>query len=76
MRAALYARVSTGRQALTQAIGQRLDRLREYVLSQGWPLGDDYIFRDDGHRGATLNRPGRDRLRDKVRAAGGDRLPP
>jgi site-specific DNA recombinase len=74
MRVALYARVSTGRQALTQSIEQQLGRLREYVISQGWPLSEEYIFRDDGHSGATLNRPGLDRLRDKVRAAEVDRV--
>ncbi len=69
MRVALYARVSTNRQALTQSIEQQLDRLRQHVIAQGWPLIEDHIFRDDGHSGATLNRPGLDRLRDKVRAA-------
>jgi site-specific DNA recombinase len=74
MRVALYARVSTGRQALTQSIEQQLGRLREYTISQGWPLSEEYIFRDDGHSGATLNRPGLDRLRDIVRAAEVDRV--
>jgi site-specific DNA recombinase len=74
MRIALYARVSTNRQVLAQSIEQQLDKLREYVVSQGWAVGDDYIFRDDGHSGASLNRPGLDRLRDKVRAAEVDRL--
>lgn len=74
MRVALYARVSTVRQALTQSIEQQLGRLREYVAGQGWPLSEEYIFRDDGHSGATLNRPGLDRLRDKVRAAEVDRI--
>jgi len=74
MRVALYARVSTNRQVVTQSIDQQLDRLREYVGNQGWPLRDDDILRDDGHSGATLNRPGLDRLRDKVRAAEVDRV--
>ncbi len=74
MKAALYARVSTNRQALSQTIDQQLDRLRLYAQDQGWLISDDYIFRDDGHRGATLNRPGLDRLRDKVRAADVDRI--
>lgn len=34
MRVALYARVSTNRQALTQSIEQQLDRLRAYVAAQ------------------------------------------
>lgn len=74
MRVALYARVSTNRQVLTQSIDQQLNRLRQYVASQGWLLSDEYVFRDDGHSGATLNRPGLDSLRDKVRAAQVDRL--
>jgi site-specific DNA recombinase len=69
MKVALYARVSTNRQALTQSIEQQLERLRQHVIAQGWPLIEDYIFRDDGQSGATLNRPGLDQLRDKVRAA-------
>ena len=74
MQAALSARLSTNRQALSQTIAQQLDRLRLYAQDQGWPISDDYIFRDDGHSGATLNRPGLDRLRDKVRAADVDRI--
>src|ERR1700750_841403 len=74
MRVALYVRVSTNRQVLTQSIDQQLDRLRQHVAVRGWPLSDDCIFRDDGHSGATLNRPGLDRLRDKVRAAEVDRI--
>lgn len=74
MRVALYARVSTNRQVLTQSIDQQLDRLRQHVAGQGWPLSAECIFRDDGHSGATLNRPGLDRLRDKVRAPEVDRI--
>jgi site-specific DNA recombinase len=74
MRVALYARVSTNRQAMTQSIEQQIDRLRQYVVNQGWPINQEYIFRDDGHSGATLNRPGLDRLRDKVRAAEVDHI--
>jgi len=64
MKVALYARVSTNRQALTQSIDQQLDRLRQHVVSQGWTINEEHIFRDDGHSGATLNRPGLDHLRD------------
>jgi site-specific DNA recombinase len=74
MRVALYARVSTNRQALSQSIEQQLERLRQYVNDQGWSLCEDHLFRDDGHSGATLNRPGLDHLRDKVRATAVDRL--
>ena len=44
MSVALYARVSTNRQALTQSIEQQLERLRQHVINQGWPLSEDYIL--------------------------------
>src|SRR5262245_32291176 len=64
MRAAIYVRVSTQRQAQTQTIDQQLDRLRAVVASRGWTLPDDRVFRDDGYSGSSLRRPGLDRLRD------------
>src|SRR5262245_57330428 len=67
LRVALYARVSTQRQAHTQTIDQQLERLRAYSASQEWLLSEAHTFRDDAHSGASLNRPGLDRLRDAVR---------
>ena len=64
MRAALYARVSTTRQAQAQTIEQQLDRLREAVAGRGWTLEEQHVYRDDGYSGASLGRPGLDRLRD------------
>ena len=69
MRVAVYVRVSTLRQAQTQTIEEQLERLRAHIETQGWALPEDHVFRDDGYSGATLNRPGLDRLRDQVRAA-------
>ena len=66
MRAALYARVSTQRQADAQTIDQQVDRLKEYVAEQGWVLDPEHIYRDDGHSGAKLARPGLDTLRDRA----------
>ena len=74
MRIAIYVRVSTQRQAQTQTIEQQLERLQAHAQSQSWELQDENIFRDDGYSGATLNRPGLDRLRDKVKAAEVDRV--
>jgi site-specific DNA recombinase len=68
MTVAVYVRVSTQRQAQAQTIEQQLERLRADLHSQGVELTSERIFRDDGHSGATLNRPGLDRLRDAVRA--------
>lgn len=67
VRVALYARVSTSHQAQTQTLDQQLERLQAHVREQGWSLEDKHIFRDDGLSGASLNRPGLDRLRDAVR---------
>lgn len=69
MRIAIYVLVSTLRQAQAQSIDQQISRLQDHVTHKGWVLLDEHIFRDDGRSGATLNRPGLDRLRDKVRMA-------
>ena len=74
MSLAIYVRVSTQRQAQTQTIEQQLERLRAHLRSQGWELAPEHVFRDDGYSGASLNRPGLDRLRDAVRAAEVDRV--
>src|SRR5881394_3682333 len=69
MRAAVYARVSTTRQAQAQGIEQQLDRLRAAVSERGWELDDRYVYRDDGYSGARIGRPGLDRLRDHAALA-------
>lgn len=75
MRIAIYARVSTQRQAQSQAIDQQLDRLRRAAADRRWELPEDHVFRDDGYSGASLRRPGLDRLRDLAALAGLDRIP-
>jgi site-specific DNA recombinase len=74
MRVAIYVRVSTSHQVLQQTIDQQLDRLRTHVQTQGWTLPEERIFRDDGYSGATLARPGLDRLRDLVHVRELDRV--
>ena len=74
MKVAIYVRVSTQRQAQTQTIEQQLDLLRAHSQTQGWQWEDEHIFRDDGYSGASLRRPGLDRLRDQVRGAAFDRV--
>ena len=72
MKIAMYVRVSTQRQA--QTIEQQLHLLREYSQKQGWEWEEQSIFRDDGYSGASLRRPGLDRLREQVRNAAFDRV--
>ena len=69
MRVAVYARVSTTRQAQAQGIEQQLDRLRAAATERGWVLEEQHVYRDDGYSGARLGRPGLDRLRDHAALA-------
>jgi site-specific DNA recombinase len=62
MKAAIYARVSTERQAERGTIGSQVEALRAHVAAAGDELAAEY--RDDGHSGARLDRPGLDTLRD------------
>ena len=64
---AVYIRVSTLNQTQTQTIEQQLQQLRRHIETQGWQLSAEHIYRDDGHSGASLNRPGLDKLRDTIR---------
>ena len=66
MRIALYGRVSTQRQAQAQTVEQQIERLTSHAQQQNWDVLLDQIYRDDGYSGATLKRPGLDRLRDRV----------
>jgi site-specific DNA recombinase len=73
MRVALYVRVSTERQQQAQTIEQQVKRLQEYAAGQdGWEVRAEHVFRDDGHSGAKLNRPGLDALRDQAARAAFD----
>ena len=74
MHVAVYTRVSTVRQAQAQTTDQQLDRLRAHAERQGWNLVADRVFRDDGCSGASLRRPGLDRLRDAAAGARLDRI--
>lgn len=74
MRIALYARVSTQRQAQMQTIEQQLNRLQHHVHTSGWSVPVENIFRDDGYSGTILSRPGLDHLRALAAASGLDRI--
>ena len=72
MRVAIYVRVSTQRQAEAQTIDEQIERLRGHAGARGWELPEANVFRDDGYSGATLRRPGLDRLRDTAAMAAFD----
>ena len=57
--AAIYARVSSARQAKDQTIGSQLSALREHAATSRLDVPEEWVFADEGHSGATLVRPGR-----------------
>jgi site-specific DNA recombinase len=66
MKAAIYARVSTERQAERGTIGSQVEALRAHVAAAGAEPAGEYC--DDGWSGARLDRPGLDALRDAAEA--------
>jgi site-specific DNA recombinase len=66
-KAVLYARVSTEEQAKRgYSLAQQLEALREYVAREGYEVLEEVV--DAGQSGASLERPGMDRVRDLVAA--------
>jgi len=67
--AILYARVSTGEQARSgYSLAQQLEALTEYASREGYEVLEEVT--DPGQSGASLERPGMDRVRDLVAAGG------
>lgn len=72
--AALYARVSSQRQADELTIESQIDALRRRIEQDGLTIDQELCFLDEGYTGATLVRPALERLRDVAQCAGFDRL--
>jgi len=62
--AAIYARVSSARQAKDDTIGSQLAALRDHAGESRLDVPEEWVFADEGHSGATLVRPGLEALRD------------
>jgi len=62
--AAVYARVSSKRQAKDHTIGSQLAALRAHAADSRLEVPEEWVFCDEGHSGATLVRPGLEALRD------------
>ena len=68
-RAVLYARVSTEEQARSgYSLAQQIEALRAYAAREGYEVLEEVS--DPGQSGASLERPGMDRVRDLVAAGG------
>jgi site-specific DNA recombinase len=70
MRVAMYARVSTTRQAQEHSIEQQLERLHTHAAAheQAWEVRAEHVYQDAGVSGRSMRRPGLDALRDAVAA--------
>jgi len=64
MTAAIYARVSSARQKEEQTIASQTAALRAHAAATGLEVPPEWVFEDEGYSGATLIRPGLERLRD------------
>ena len=68
-RAILYARVSTDEQARSgYSLAQQMEALRVYAAREGCEVLEEVM--DRGQSGASLERPGMDRVRDLVQNEG------
>ena len=69
---ALYARVSSESQARDGTIASHITALRERIAADGFQLGPDHNYVDEGYSGAILFRPALERLRDAIATAAAD----
>jgi site-specific DNA recombinase len=74
LRVAIYARVSSERQAQEDTIASQLEALDRRVRDDGLSCDPELRFIDDGVSGTVLLRPGLERLRDQAAAGAFDRL--
>jgi site-specific DNA recombinase len=74
IRAAIYARVSSERQAQEDTIDSQVQALRGRMHEERLTLDEELCFLDNGYSGSTLVRPALERLRDQAAAGAIDRL--
>src|SRR4029453_9855556 len=70
----MYARVSSDQQAQTQTIASQVAAFRDAIPADDCVLLPACEFIDEGYSGATLVRPGLERLRDLCASGGIERL--
>jgi len=62
--AAIYARVSSEQQREEHTIASQTAALIEFAKTHGLEVPPQWVFEDQGYSGATLERPGLERVRD------------
>src|ERR1700730_2189497 len=62
--AAIYARVSSDKQKEENTIASQTAALTAFAAEQGYAVPTEWIVEDEGYSGASLIRPGLERVRD------------
>jgi len=62
--AVIYARVSSDKQKDENTIASQTAALREFAQQHGFAVPDEWVIEDEGYSGATLIRPGLEKVRD------------
>jgi site-specific DNA recombinase len=62
--AAIYARVSSEQQREENTIASQTASLIEFAKNHDLEVPEEWVFEDEGYSGATLERPGLERVRD------------
>jgi len=62
--AAIYARVSSNKQKEENTIASQTVALRQFAQHHGFTVPDEWVVEDEGYSGATLIRPGLEKVRD------------
>ena len=62
--AAIYARVSSEQQREENTIASQTASLVEFAKNHDLEVPEEWVFEDEGYSGATLERPGLERVRD------------
>jgi site-specific DNA recombinase len=62
--AAIYARVSSEKQKEENTIASQTAALVAFAAEQGYAVPSEWVFEDEGYSGASLIRPGLERVRD------------
>jgi site-specific DNA recombinase len=66
---AIYARVSSEQRKEENTIASQTAALLEFAREQGYSVPDEWVIEDEGFSGASLLRPGLERLRDLAAVA-------
>jgi len=62
--AAIYARVSSDQQREDNTLASQTAALKAFAAAQGFAVPEEWVFEDAGYSGASLVRPGLERIRD------------